>query len=52
MARFRTQARGLAANEGERKLLIPLSPLKVEKFVSLENVGISEEEKYKARGWK
>lgn len=52
MARLRTQARGLAGNEGEGKLFILLSPLKVEKFVRLENVGISEEEKNKVRGWK
>lgn len=52
MARLRTQARGLAGNEREGKLFILLSLLKVEKFVRLENVGISEEEKNKVRGWK
>lgn len=52
IARLRTQARGLAGNEGEGKLFILLSLLKVEKFVRLENVGISEEEKNKVRGWK
>lgn len=52
MARLRTQARGLAGNEGEGKLLILLSPLKFEKFVRVENVGISEGEKNKVRGWK
>lgn len=51
MARLRTQARGLAGNEREGKLLILLTLLKVEKFVRLENVGISEE-KNKVRGWK
>lgn len=52
MAGVHTKARGLAENEGAGKLLILLSPLKVDKFVCPENLGISEEEKNKVRGWK